>query len=99
MATPSALRIRPRRTSPWQAAKRRPQGIQSRLHRANELYAELYATDLFCLYAVCDGLKTPGLRSERIDHSVDGPSRALDRTMRYVLRRNRGALRHIPRGA
>lgn len=41
-------------------------------------------------------LKHLDLRGERIDHSVDGPSRALDRAMRHVLRRNRGVLRHVP---
>jgi len=44
-------------------------------------------------------LKCLDLRSERIDYSVHGSSRALHCTMRYVLRCNRGALRHVPRCA
>ena len=39
------------------------------------------------------------LRRERINYSVHGSSRAFHCTMRYVLRCNRGALRHVPRCA
>jgi hypothetical protein len=44
-------------------------------------------------------LESLDLWRKRIDYSVDGPSRALHRAVRYVLRGNRGALRHIPRCA
>jgi hypothetical protein len=44
-------------------------------------------------------LKCLDLRSERIDYSVHGSSRALHCAMRHILRRNRGALRHVPRCA
>ena len=44
-------------------------------------------------------LESLDLWRKRIDYSVDGPSRPLHRAVRYILRRNRGALRHIPRCA
>jgi hypothetical protein len=65
-------------------------------------YAESeYAKHRICAaIALYNRLRIPlDLWRKRIDYSVDGPSRALHRAVRYVLRGNRGALRHIPRCA
>jgi hypothetical protein len=41
----------------------------------------------------------PRLWSEETDYRVNGSSCALHGAMRDILRRNRGVLRHVPRGA